>query len=473
MPATPHSTTGDQVAYVEWRGNTCRVVWNTRKKDERGKWIYDQKGGFTDEVTAKNYGLDREAEIRNDDYISRRDGAVTIGEYAATWVDTLDVGHLREQAIRSMLRLYIDPRWGTTPIGDVLPSAYKAWRKQLKDLPNVGDKYGEEILTVFSMLMDDAVDDGLRKASPVPKGRRQRRGRYKKKPRERKREMRIEDVHQLACNALAFWGLDGFVFAWTMAATGMRPAELYALRRVYCHPFWPASDPLDDPAETDREERHAEDLERYGPDLMPAVRVQWQHQREKGVLKLFPPKYESRRTLVVPPFLAELLELLLKSHDAEYVFRSIAGGMLANANFTYHYWRPIADGRPASAEFERVRLGQRQTVTSRRPVPELPSTVYAGKRLYLLRHGHKEWIDEDGHSRIATESRMGHEVAGVEGLYANVTSGMERSIMDSLQERFLRFVRETGWETAVTSPSSLPDGLAEWWNRQVTATNDL
>ncbi|MCX4232115.1 integrase [Streptomyces ortus] len=459
------------MAYVEWRGNTCRVVWNTRKKDDRGKWIYDQKGGFTDEAEAKNYGLDREAEIRADDYISRRDGATTVAEYAKTWPATLDVGHLREKAIRSMLRLYIVPRWGDTAVGDILPSAYKAWKKQLKDMPNVGLKYGEEILTIFSMLMDDAVDDGLRKASPVPKGKKQRRGRYKKKPRERKREMHIEDVHQLACNALAFWGLDGFVFVWTMTTTGMRPAELYALRRVYCHPAWPDSDPLDDPEEEDREERHAEDLLRYGANLMPAVRVQWQHQREGGALKEFPPKYESQRTLVIPPFLVELLELLLKSHDGDHVFRSISGGLLANANFTYHYWRPIADGRDASAEFERVRLGQQQTVTSRRPVAAIPATAYAGKRLYLLRHGHKEWIDEAGgvHSRIAVETRMGHEVAGVEGLYANVTTAMEQRMMDSLQERFECFVREAEWETAASSPSSLPDGLAEWWNRQVTA----
>lgn len=462
------------MAYTEWRGGTCRVVWNTRKKDERGKWIYDQKGGFADEAEAKKYGLDREAEIRNDAYYSRRDGAITLGEYAKTWVDTLDVGHLRDKAIRSMLRLYILPRWEETAVADVTPTIYRAWKKQLKALPNVGEKYGEEILTVFSMLMDDVVDDELRKSSPVPKGRKQRRGRYKKKPRERKREMRIEDVHQLACNALGFWGLDGFVFVWTMAATGMRPAELYALQRVYSHPSWPASDPLDDPEEEDREERHAEDIERYGPDLMPAVRVQWQHQREGGKLKLFPPKYESRRTLVLPPFLSELLELQLASHDGEYVFRSIRGGLLANANFTYHYWRPIADGRPASEKFERVRLGQHQTVAPHRPVPEIPATSYAGKRLYLLRHGHKEWIDEAGgeHSRIAVETRMGHEVAGVEGLYSNVTTAMERRMMGSLQERFERFVREAGWEMASTSPSSLPEGLAEWWNRQVRATED-
>ncbi len=69
---------------------------------------------------------------------------------------------------------------------------------------------------------------------------------------------------------------------------------------------------------------------------MPAVRVQWQHQREDGELKAFPPKYESRRALVLPPFLTSLLELLLASHDGEYAFRSVTGSLLANANFTYY-----------------------------------------------------------------------------------------------------------------------------------------
>ncbi len=451
--------------YVEWRGSTCRVRWDTGKiHPETGKKIYDSKSGFTDEEVAYAYGLDRESDIRNDRYISRRDGAVLMRDYCRTWPDTLDVGHLRDKAIRSMIRLYIDPRWGDTAVGDIKTSAYRAWKKQLKDLPNVGDKYGDEILTVFSMLMDDAVDDELRSSSPVPKGMRQRRGKYKKKPREKKREMRIDDVHQLALNALGFWGLPGYVFMLTMPFTGMRPGELYALRREFCHPFWPASDP--------DMERCEESMTRYGgPSPMPALRVQWQHQREKGELKLFPPKYESDRNLVIPPFLAELLEMLLASHQDDWVFRSIGGSPLANANFSYHYWRPIADGRDASESFQRKRLGQQQTVRSPRPVPELPATAYAGKRLYLLRHGHKEWIDEAGgtHSRVAVESRMGHEVAGVEGLYSNVTTTMERRIMESLQARWVEFVTREGERLWESSPISLPSDLLDWMKRQVKA----
>lgn len=69
----------------------------------------------------------------------------------------------------------------------------------------------------------------------------------------------------------------------------------------------------------------------------------------------------------------------------------------------------------------------------------VPATANARKRLYLLRHGGKEWLDEDRHSRIAVETRMGREVAGVEGLYSHVALAVEQEIADSLQSRWLRF----------------------------------
>ncbi len=456
--------------YAEQRGSKWRVRWNTGKKNEAGRAVFDSQGGFDSRAQAIAYGLDRESDIRNDRYISRRDGAVLMSEYCRTWQQTLDVGHLRRRNIASYIRLYIEPRWGDIAVGDITASAYRAWELWLKEQPNIGGPYRNEILLVFSMMMDDAVDDGLRQNSPVQK--KKRRGRYVKKKRERKRNMRMEDVHQLACNALVFWGFTGYVFELMMPFTGMRPAELYALRREYCHPYWPASDPLDDPDEEDRQERHAEDLERYGqaPERMPAVRVQWQHQREDGELKLFPPKYMSRRALVLPPFLAELLEMLLSSHESEYVFPSLGGGLLANANFTYHYWRPIADGREASEP--RRKGGGRGG--SWRPLPEIKAVPnWKGKRQYLKRHGHKEWLDEDGHSRIAVESRMGHEIAGVEGLYSNVTPRMEESIMETLQERWCRFVVTLPEDWLPQSPTPLPVDLAEWMKMQVKAAKAL
>lgn len=456
--------------YPERRGNKWRVRWNTGKKHpETGRWLYDSQGGFDSREAAIAYGLDRESDIRNQRYTSRRDGAILMREYCKTWQQTLDVGHLRKRNIESYIRLYVEPHWGDMAVADIRPSAYRAWELWLKDQPNIGDAYRGEILLVFSMMMDDAVDDGLRQASPVPK--KKRRGKYVKKKKERKRNMLIEDVHQLACNALQFWGFPGYVFQMMMPFTGMRPAELYALRREYCHPAWPASDPRVDP---DEEQRYEEDMERYaGKAPMPAVRVEWQHQRAEGTgeLGLYPPKYDSHRALVVPPFLAELLELLLASHESEWVFPSINGGRLADANFTYSYWRKFADG---VEERRKSAQGDGRTGSSRWLAGWDPVKAWAGKRMYLLRHGHKEWLDDDGHSRIAVETRMGHEVAGVEGLYANVTPAMERRILESLQERWLRFVAglPEGWEPP-PSPTPLPVDLVEWMKLQVKAAKTL
>ncbi|WP_250294333.1 hypothetical protein [Streptomyces atroolivaceus] len=84
----------------------------------------------------------------------------------------------------------------------------------------------------------------------------------------------------------------------------------------------------------------------------------------------------------------------------------------------------------------------------------------AGKRLYLLRHGGKEWLDEDRHSRIAVETRMGHEVAGVDGLHSHVALAMEQEIADSLQSRWLRHSWSAREGTGkAPSPTALPFDL--------------
>ncbi|WP_369355611.1 hypothetical protein [Streptomyces sp. cg2] len=156
--------------------------------------------------------------------------------------------------------------------------------------------------------------------------------------------------------------------------------------------------------------------------------MQYQHQWGDAEKVLTDPKYDSHRTLVVPPFLYEMHEALLASHASPWVFPALNGGDLLGTQFERHHWHPIRDGA-----VER---------TSRRHKlrPAIPAVEeMSGRRIYLLRHGHKEWLDEDGHSEIASESRMGHEVAGVKGLYSNVAPGMELRIVETLQDRWGKF----------------------------------
>lgn len=411
-----------QHVHTEWRGGTCRVKWWSGEYLDNGRKRYESKGGFLDEETAVQYGQDKLYEIRHGKNVKNRDKATLLTDWLDDWLEGMDHAHLTERGYRSSIENHIRPYFQKrrTAVGDIDVLAYRAFKKHVNSVLKPGS--AKNVMMVFGMVLDDAVPR-LILTSPVERNR--RRGKHEKKPKERKKDMAPEVVERLARNAEIVFGYSGYVFIWAMATTGMRPAELFGLTREYCYPNWPASDPRTDP---DEDERYDEDVARYGKDgeRMPAIRVERQVQYADSKLQFFPPKYGSSRTLVIPPFLARALEQLLASHDKDWVFPAIGGGSLGAVNFDYKYWRPIADG----AE-------ERKGEKVRKPRPAIPAVpTFEGRRLYLIRHGAKAWLDEDGHSKFAVESRMGHEVPGVEGTYSSVTVAMERAIMKTLQERW-------------------------------------
>ncbi|MFF2184632.1 integrase [Streptomyces sp. NPDC058155] len=411
-----------QHVHVEWRGGTCRVKWWSGELLPSGRKRYESKGGFTDEEEAVQHGLDMLYEIRHGTNVKNRDAATPMSEWIDDWEASLDLADTTETGYRSKIRVHIRPYFKHMAVGDVDVITYRSFKRHVNSV--LGPGAAHNVMTIFGMIMDDAAPKLIR-VSPVE--RKGRRGKFTKKPREHKKDVQLVAIDALARNAELLFGYSGYVLIWTMAMTGMRPGELNGLTRAYCYPNWPATDPL---ANAEAEDRHDEDMERYGKgdDLMPAIRVERQIQRGKKGLAFFPPKYGSARTLVIPPFLAEMLEKLLASHDSDFVFTGLGGGGLGGVSFDRLYWRPIADGAE-ERKGPRVRL----------PRPALdPVPAFKGKRKYLVRHGHKAMLDEDGHSRFAVETRMGHDVPGVEGTYSSVTTAMERRIMEKLQERWER-----------------------------------
>lgn len=423
-----------QDVYTEWRGGTCRVKWWSGEYHDDGRKRFESKGGFADEDEAFQHGQDKLYEIRHGTHVKNRDGATLMSDWLDSWLAGLDHAHLTERNYRSIVETHIRPYFKkrNAAVADVDVMAYRAFRKHINGV--VAPRTATKVMTIFGMILDDAVPR-LIKVSPVERSR--RRGKFTRKPKERKKDMREDAVEQLARNARTLLGDPGYAFIWTMAMTGMRPAELYGLTRDYCYPSWPASDLR---LSAEEHDRYEDDLERYGKggELMPAIRVERQVQYKEGALSFLPPKYESCRTLVIPPFLAELLEKTVANHDSEWVFPALQGGSLGAVNFDYRWWRPMADG---AKERE-----AKQARWNRPEIPAVPS--FAGRRLYLIRHGHKAWLDEDGHSRYAVESRMGHEVPGVEGTYSSVTVPMERAIMKTLQQRWEQLQEQLGGERA-------------------------
>lgn len=414
--------------YVEVRGGSIRVKWwgGEYKLGPDGKPTktkkYESASGpspgtkFEDEDEAYTYGLDREYEQRHGKGVRRADAATPMSQYIWMWFEAADLRPNSMRRYRSMLRSVIEPYWGNRPVGDITPIEYDVWKRRVSE--QYSENYAGNVASVFKMLMNDAVTKyRLRTDSPIIEQR--RRGRYKKKQVTRvKTELPFDAVHQLAVNADTVWGYTGWAYIWTLAFTGMRPpGEMVGFQRGFASPNWPRTDP--EPA------RGREAAKRYAG--LKALRVQHQAYYIDGRPTLAGPKYDSYRTLVIPPFLDEMHSALLLSHSSPWVFPSMSGKHLLSTPFTDSYWKPIRDGAPERRpQPDRMRYARPEIP----PVPEM-----AGQDIYRLRHWHRELLDEPGAdiATIAKEARMGHEVAGMEGVYSRVTIAMEARIVEYLQ----------------------------------------
>lgn len=438
--------------YVEARGNSIRVKWwgGEYKLDADGnptkKKKYESASGpepgvpFQDEDEAHKYGLDRESDVRNKRNRPKATARMGMPEYCDLWFKKLSLRVQSDKTYKSRLNAVIKPYWAQWAVDEITPVEYDAFREYVAG--KYSHNYSKGVLGMFKMLMDDAVVKyRLREDSPIVEQR--RRGLYKKKQTRRvKRKLSIESVHQLAVNAHTLWGFTGWTYIWTIAFTGMRPpGEMYGLQRGFSSPYWPASEP--------DEELREEAMQRY--EALHALRVQYQSYVAEKRAVLAAPKYDSWRTLVMPPFLHAMHEAVLASHDQPWTFLSMTGKPLLSANFKNNYWYPMRDG--AEERVPRPRY-------DRWARPAIPAVAeMAGQDIYRLRHWAKAKLDEPGDiPRVAVEARMGHEMPGVEGVYSEVTVAMEERIVAYLQRVWEKEVVGAGLWTP-SFPIPLPDDL--------------
>ena len=86
-------------------------------------------------------------------------------------------------------------------------------------------------------------------------------------------------------------------------------------------------------------------------------------------------------------------------------------------------------------------------------LPVLPRLTPHG-----LRHSHQTWMEEDRISDLLRSERMGHEVAGMRGVYGHVSYAMRADLTAALQERWdiaLRDRSRHGLNSAVPALDAL------------------
>ncbi|MEV6121422.1 LysM peptidoglycan-binding domain-containing protein [Streptomyces sp. NPDC052077] len=439
------------MAYAEKRGKTWRVRYQLPSGE------YASESGFETKQDALDYGRAQETDVKRKVFVNPSDGRKLFGEWVTEWLEVMDVAEMSVQTYRSRLRAVILPQWEHTPLGDITSMSYKRWQLQLvrQHKPN----YVRGIEGVMRMILDDAAEEKLIQRNPMPVGSKRRRGRHVAVDAEDDYVWATpRQVLQVAENARDLRGPQWYAMILTVAYTGLRMGEVAGLRRdqvrllaleygrslrVQWQGQWltePASHVVvkGETLESIADQRLA-DVQRATEiakandlDSGRRLRAGQRLTLPKG-FTLTPPKYSSYRTLILPPFIGDLLSEVLaaEAHDT-LVFPSQRGRPLrVDDQFYGRFWTPILAGQKA----EPARRGRRAQ-SALPAVDGLAEMVPHG-----LRHGHKVWLDEQGHPRVAVEERMGHKLQGVEGTYSHTSPEMELGIARGLQEAWEKSLR--------------------------------
>ena len=360
--------------------------------------------GFPTKTVAAEHATGMETDQRRGTWVDPAAGKVTVGEWTEQWFDALDVAIRTEDYYRSLLAHHILPRWGETGLAEVSTIKAAAWAKQLRGR-GYADATVAGVMKLLSLLLADAAEERLIVANPI---RARRRGR-------RRRTRRTERVWATPAEALAVAdnaallsgaGPDAAILIVTAAWTGARWGELVGLQRANLH--------LDDAA------------------LVVDADVGALHESSHG-LHLGPPKTaESARTIALPPFLIDLLQAHLETHDHQHVFVTPERQLYRRSNFSRRAMRPAADGnhtRPRATE---------------RLDPVKPGLTFHG-----LRHSHKTWMIADGIPEIAQAHRLGHILGDkIQQTYSHVATEVERRMLDAVAERWGKAVADRGIDAA-------------------------
>lgn len=270
------------MAYAEKRGKS-EYPWRVKFKLPDGTW--DSASGFRTKTAALDHGRAQEADVRRGTYRDPKRGQIPLADWAATWIQAQDVARITLDRYSSRLRTHILPRWGATPLADIRPIDVEKW---VRDMAEAGTKPNTIAVTrgLLGTILEDAVYSDLIDSNAARK--RRRRGRWSSAAGNEKVWASEDDVMRVANNIRTLRGQWAFLLILTAAYTGMRWGELVGLKREFA---W---------------------LDRG------AIRVEWQLvEHDDGSFEEKEPKYGSRRTLGIPPFLAVLLRSYLEQLPPE------------------------------------------------------------------------------------------------------------------------------------------------------------
>lgn len=212
---------------MAWIEKTGQQLWRVRYLRDDGR--YGSISGFDSKKAAQNFADDLESDRRCGRWFDPAAAKTLVATWPGVWVETLDVETRTDENYRAYLRNHILPRWGSTSLGAITALDVTAWLKDLRKRYAASTING--ILTVFSMMLDDAVDQRLIPVNPVHRRRRRGRRRDHAPSRVEKVFAMPEHVLRIADQASMLGGPCAGLLVITAAWTGCRWGELAGLQR--------------------------------------------------------------------------------------------------------------------------------------------------------------------------------------------------------------------------------------------------
>jgi integrase len=452
------------MASAEKRGKFWRARWFSQS----GK--RESMPGFTTKKAAEDYADDRAAEIRAGRYIDPRAGLITLTEWVNAWFPSLDLEPSTLENYRYFLEVHVLPVFGDRPIAAITPENVATWEKSLVHQSGYAPRTAKDARTTLATCLSDAVPSRI-PTNPA----------IRKKAKGRRGIRRIEKAQEKQ----KVWAspLGALLFAERIAALSGRDVDLIPpLLFAYTGARW---------SEVLALGTHS--LQTGSLDL---------HQKLyelKGRFYLGAPKDGSIRTLDIPDFLSDLLELVTPQRctcklrervpgeppwcvGGEYLFLGPGGGHHRRSNYGRRLVRPAADGwHPATKDkggrsavpvladasqgwpgaplppWPTAVKGQPFEPPRKRGLKAVPESAHlvswlpimVGLTPHSLRHGHQTWMAEDRIADVLRDERMGHVVQDEDRIaslmrdhYTHVSEQMRTELIQSLERRWKQSLAE-------------------------------
>jgi integrase len=307
------------------------------------------ESGFDTKAAALTWGRDQEALIRAGRWTDPNAGKITVGQWIDRWLAIQDVGISTADNREYLIRRFIRPALGGTPLTPLSTEEITRWENSLPAQTGISPRTARAARTLLGTILGDAAatKPPLLPYNPAlrPRNRSRRTGRRLERDPQRAWATPLETLLLAERAALLSRRDDDITMIITTGYTGLRWGEVVGLERNYLCPG--------------------------------EVHVEWQLRELNGTFHRLPPKDDSYRSpcwepklpVDLPAFLDDLLARQITIHPSQrcacaaqhggsgqYVFLGPDGGHYRSSNYARRVVRPACDGRHEATPGRTARL---------------------------------------------------------------------------------------------------------------------